>query len=85
MVRPCHFCGAEATREMLVPPAPMPPLADRLFCQACADHLQATAFATGILLAHVPLAPYEPPRATPVGNVHDLLAYVCPGGECDPD
>lgn len=70
---------------MLVPPDPQPALTLRLFCRPCADHLQATAFATGILIAHVPLPPYEPPTVTPVGNMHDLLAYVCPGGECDPD
>lgn len=28
---------------------------------------------------------YVPPVVTPVGNVNDLLAEVCAGGECDPD
>lgn len=30
-----------------------------------------------------PATPYEPPIVTPIGNVRDLLAQVCAGGDCD--
>jgi len=30
-------------------------------------------------------ASYEPPRVELVGNLHDRLAEVCAGGDCDPD
>jgi hypothetical protein len=74
----CHLCDQPATREMLVADVygvPTPPLEHRAMCHPHADRLQAMAARDGILLAHVPI--YEPPTATPLGNMHDLLAEVC--------
>lgn len=81
----CHLCSDLATREMLTPPEPMPPLEFRSMCDGHADRLQRLAAESGTLLAHVPFPVYEPPTLEHVGNLHDLLAHVDAAGECDPD
>lgn len=67
----CAGCGAECNR-----------LSQRFGCRQCFEQKKddGRIYCEQCALNHPDHKPpaFEPPTVTPIGNMHDLLAFVCP-------